>query len=149
MAEPLSDVEKTLLKITASEERIERVQSRIARLREGGRPTKSHEEFLKTLRDSLSLMKAHLGIQTAPLASYRCYLMIDERIRGVQVYECRDDAEAFMEASRLLESKRDYQHIEIWQGRRCVGRLPQRPDQLGEPSQVASRELGEAWHPPK
>src|SRR5262245_51651337 len=102
-AQALTEVERAILKIAASEERVARVRYRIARLREGGRSTEIHDAFLTTLQDSLLLMKAHLGRLTSPVFFYRCYLMVNETIRGVQMFDCHDDAEAIIEASYLLE----------------------------------------------
>jgi hypothetical protein len=58
---------------------------------------------------------------------YRCYFMQGEHIQDVATVEAADDAEAFVEAERLLSSSA-YPIIEIWLEKRLVGRFAHTPD---------------------
>jgi hypothetical protein len=127
MIHALSDIERVILRVKEAEERIAEQRSRIAQLKERGRPIEMSERLLQTLETSLGLMKAHLGRLTAPPKGYRCYLMTGETIRGVQMFECPDDAEVIIKAAALLESKPEFQNAEVWEGKRLVGRIPRCP----------------------
>lgn len=117
-----------MLRVSSYEEKILRLEDTIARLKEAGRPTETHDAFLRTLRDTLALMKEHFKRLSAPPLTYRCYLMMNGTVRAVHICDCRDDAEALIEAAKLLEGT-TFEHIEIWQGRRIVGRIPRRQKQ--------------------
>ncbi|WP_119300755.1 hypothetical protein [Dongia deserti] len=59
---------------------------------------------------------------TAANKSYRCYFTdVDDRIRSYEQIECENDAEATLEAQRLLAASR-FPSAELWQGSRIVGR---------------------------
>jgi hypothetical protein len=126
MVRPLSDIERAILRVKEAEERVAEQRMRIAQLKEQGRSPEMSENLLKTLLKSLDLMKVHLGRLTAPAKGYRCYLMSGESIHAVQMVECPSDADAILKASVLLESKHQFQNIEIWEGKRLVGRIPRR-----------------------
>jgi hypothetical protein len=53
---------------------------------------------------------------------YRCYFIDqNDRIKGVEQIDCKDDAEAALKAEQLLTPS-IYQTAELWQGARLVGR---------------------------
>ena len=47
-----------------------------------------------------------------------------ETIRGVEIVDCPDDADAIVKAASLFNEKPEYPDIEIWQEKRMVGRIP-------------------------
>ncbi|MEK1933363.1 MAG: hypothetical protein AAAC47_27020 [Pararhizobium sp.] len=51
--------------------------------------------------------------------SYRCYFLNGERIAAVKAITCDDDAEALLEADKILAGSH-YLSIEIWAGPRKV-----------------------------
>ena len=53
---------------------------------------------------------------------YRCYLLNDDHIVGVEQIDGDDDAAALLEADRVLLAS-PYNAVEIWKGRRSVGLL--------------------------
>ena len=60
----------------------------------------------------------------AAMANYRCYFLNQlDRIQAAQILECAEDAEAVLKASELARAQSLI--IEIWNGARLVGRLPQ------------------------
>ena len=127
MTYPLSDIERAILRVKEAEERVAGQRSRIAQLKERARPIEMSERLLQTLETNLGLMRAHLDRLRAPPKGYRCYLMTGEAIRGVQMFECPDDAEVIIKAATLLQSKPEFQNIEVWEGKRLVGRIPRCP----------------------
>jgi hypothetical protein len=50
---------------------------------------------------------------------FRCYLLRNGHIAGVQVVECEDDAAAVLEAGSILEAS-DYLSAEVWDRERQV-----------------------------
>ena len=50
---------------------------------------------------------------------YRCYLLIDDRIAEARIVECASDAEALLEADRLLAAS-SCTAAEIWDRERQV-----------------------------
>jgi uncharacterized small protein (DUF1192 family) len=125
MAEPLTEIEKQVLRIAEAEARVARLKGRIDRLKAGGRPTEVYDALLATLQDNLALMQERLARLSAPV-SYRCYLMVGERIHSVRVLQCVDDAEVVAQAAALLEELPGHFGIEIWQERRMVARVPKK-----------------------
>jgi hypothetical protein len=130
MVEPLSDVEKAILRVREAEELVAQQRERVAQFKKQGQASEASETLLRTLEESLRLTRAHLRRLTTPVIGYRCYLMSGERIHGVQMFECRDDAEVILKASDLLESRPEFQNIEIWEGARLVARVPRRAQDL-------------------
>ncbi len=58
------------------------------------------------------------------MANYRCYFLNRlNRIQAALTLECAEDAEAVLKASELARAQSLI--IEIWNGARLVGRLPQ------------------------
>jgi len=58
------------------------------------------------------------------VASYRCYqLNAQNRIRQARDIEAESDADAILLAERAIETSADLPALEIWQGKRIVGRL--------------------------
>ena len=55
--------------------------------------------------------------------AFRCYFMNGDRILGVHINECADDAEAILMGWALLESTPEHPALEIWDGKRMVARL--------------------------
>jgi hypothetical protein len=53
--------------------------------------------------------------------------MTGEQIQAVQMFECSDDSAVVVKAIAFLESKPEYQAIEIWNGPRFVTRIPRLP----------------------
>jgi hypothetical protein len=61
------------------------------------------------------------------MSDYRCYFMQGGHIQDVATAAAADDAEAFLEAERLLSSSA-YSIIEIWLEKRLVGRFAHTPN---------------------
>ena len=61
------------------------------------------------------------------MAIYRCCLMTGEHTQAVQMFECEDDSAVVVKAIALLDSKPEYQAVEIWNGIRFVTRIPRLP----------------------
>ena len=58
-----------------------------------------------------------------PNNHYRCYFTDEnDRIKGVEQIDCRDDAEAALKVEHLLASSIIHKSAELWQGPRLVGR---------------------------
>src|SRR5215470_8795529 len=123
MTESLTEVEKQILRIAQSEERIARLKNRVERLKAGNRPAHAYEALLKTMQEGLALMKERLARLTAPV-TYRCYLMTGEHIQGVRILQCIDDAEVVTRAAELLDASPEHSGVEVWQGKRLVERIP-------------------------
>jgi hypothetical protein len=101
------------------------------RHREAHLPTEPYEHFLRNLRTIRSFRQKEFDYLSKPAIDYRCYLMIGQSIRGVEVVHCRQDADAILEAAKLLDSKSEFDLVEIWAGARIVGRFPRRPKKPG------------------
>ena len=58
------------------------------------------------------------------MGDYRCYFVnkLDE-ILGAQTLDCSEDAEALLQADALAQAQSLI--VEIWNGARLVGRVPQ------------------------
>jgi hypothetical protein len=56
------------------------------------------------------------------LRHYRCYFLIDDRIKAAEDIGARDDADALLRAEELLAGS-SFPAIEVWQAERLVGRL--------------------------
>jgi len=57
-----------------------------------------------------------------PNNHYRCYFTNEnDRIKGVEQIDCRDDAEAALKVEHLLASS-SHETAELWQGPRLVGK---------------------------
>jgi hypothetical protein len=56
------------------------------------------------------------------LRHYRCYFLIDDRIKAAEDIGARDDADALLRAEELLAGS-SFPAIEVWQAARLVGRL--------------------------
>lgn len=123
MTGPLTDAEKEALAVSVAEGRILRLRNRIARLKDGQRPTETYESLLQTLDESLELRKQRLARHKSDLVGYRCYLMAGEHIAAVEVLRCPDDAEAMVRASDLLDAKPEFGSAEVWDRSRLVGRV--------------------------
>jgi hypothetical protein len=58
------------------------------------------------------------------MASYRCYqLNAQNRIQYAHDIEAESDADALLRAERAMVTSADLPALEIWQGKRIVGRL--------------------------
>ncbi|WP_119304293.1 hypothetical protein [Dongia deserti] len=58
------------------------------------------------------------------MADYRCYFVNNlDQIQAARMLECAEDAEAMLQAGELAESQS--LTVEIWNGARLVGRVPQ------------------------
>jgi hypothetical protein len=58
------------------------------------------------------------------MACYRCYqLNAQSSIQRVHDIEAASDADALLRAGRAIETSADLPALEIWQGKRIVGRL--------------------------
>jgi hypothetical protein len=58
------------------------------------------------------------------MTSYRCYqLNAQNRIQRAHDIEAESDADALLRAERVIETSADLPSLEIWQGKRIVGRL--------------------------
>jgi hypothetical protein len=58
------------------------------------------------------------------MADYRCYFVNNlDQIQAAQSLDCSEDAEALVQAGALAQSQS--LTVEIWNGARLVGRLPQ------------------------
>jgi hypothetical protein len=124
VAEPLSDVELAMLRVTQAEQNVAEQRERVARMKAEGRSSEQAELLLTNLANSLELSKARLAELISEARVYRCYLMVGDHIDAVRVLECAEDAEVFVRAAELLAAMREYQAIEIWNGKRLVGRIP-------------------------
>src|SRR5690349_15524025 len=102
MAAPLSDTERAILRLSRTNANISRVEERIAHRRELNLASDLYEQFLTNLQDIRSIRQARLDHLSKPKVTYRCYLMVGERIRGVEVLHCHGDAEVIIEAARLF-----------------------------------------------
>jgi hypothetical protein len=91
-----------------------------------GVSTKAAEDVLTNLRNAHELLKGRLFDLTSKATAYRCFLVKDDDIAAVRTLECADDAEVFVKAAELLEAMSECQSIEIWHGKRLVGRIPKR-----------------------
>ena len=58
-------------------------------------------------------------------SKYRCYLLDLDRIAAMQVLECEDNAEALLEAERILE-KSPCTAAEVWKVDRRVALVSRR-----------------------
>jgi hypothetical protein len=56
------------------------------------------------------------------LRHYRCYFLIDDRIKAAEDIGAKDDADALLRAEELLAGS-SFPAIEVWQAERLVGRL--------------------------
>ena len=64
----------------------------------------------------------------ASLESYRFYLLSQENKIGAAVYlDARDDNDALIKAPSKFTLSKNFPVIEVWQGKRLVGRMNQRP----------------------
>lgn len=124
MTEPLSDVELAMLRVAKAEQNVAEQRARVARMRAEGKPSEQTEQLLVNLSNALELSKARLAELTGEAQVYRCYLMRGDHIDAVRVLECATDAEVFVRAAELLDAMREYQALEIWNGKRLVGRIP-------------------------
>jgi hypothetical protein len=61
-----ADLELAILHLKQLEQRVDEQRARIARLKEMGAPSAVAEDFLRTLLDSLQLVKAHVAKITGP-----------------------------------------------------------------------------------
>jgi hypothetical protein len=69
--------------------------------------------------------RAFLG--EVSLESYRFYLLSQQNKIGAAVYlDARDDKDALVKAPSTFAVTEDFPAIEIWQGKRRVGRVDQR-----------------------
>lgn len=102
------------------------MRDRVARLKNSGRRSEVYETLLETLEQSLELRKARLTRHQSELVGYRCYMMVDNHIRAVEVLRCPDDAEAMVRAADLLDAKPGHESVEIWDRSRLVGRVVRR-----------------------
>ena len=58
---------------------------------------------------------------------YRCYIRDKEDKAGPPVtVEAEDDAEALIKAAASIQVSLEFPILEVWQGRRLVGQVPQR-----------------------
>jgi hypothetical protein len=58
---------------------------------------------------------------------YRCYALDrQDKIASVDPVEAQDDADALTKAAVKIRVTCKYPAIEVWQGRRVVGHVPQR-----------------------
>ena len=124
MAEPLSDVELAMLRVRQAEQTVAEQRERVARMRAEGRSSEQAEQLLASLANGLELSKATLAELISEAQVYRCYLMVGDHIDAVRVLECAEDAEVFVRAAELLDALHGYQAVEIWNGKRLVGRIP-------------------------
>ena len=61
------------------------------------------------------------------MPSYRCYILdVEDRIASVDSVEAENDAGALSKAALKIRVSPKFPIIEVWQGRRIVGRVPQR-----------------------
>jgi hypothetical protein len=74
------------------------------------------------------------------MTSYRCYVLDkNDRISSATSLEAADDAEALSKAALKIRMSLIFPIIEVWQGKRLVGRVPQRDTFKSEkPRQLAS-----------
>ena len=56
------------------------------------------------------------------LRHYRCYFLIDDRIKAAEDIGAKDDADALLKAEELLAGS-SFLAIEVWQAERLVGRV--------------------------
>jgi hypothetical protein len=56
------------------------------------------------------------------LRHYRCYFLVDDRIKAAEDIGAKDDADALLRAEGLLAGG-SFPAIEVWQAERLVGRL--------------------------
>jgi len=63
----------------------------------------------------------------ASLDSYRFYLLSQQNKIGAAVYlDARNDKDALIRAPSTFAVSEDFPAIEVWQGKRMVGRVKQR-----------------------
>ena len=61
------------------------------------------------------------------MESYRVYLLSVQNTIGAAVYlDARDDDDALVKAPSTFAVSDDFPAIEVWQGKRMVGRVKQR-----------------------
>jgi hypothetical protein len=73
------------------------------------------------------MVAAERALGEASLESYRFYLLSLENKIGAAVYlDARDDDDALVKAPATFAVSEDFPAIEIWQGKRMVGRVNQR-----------------------
>lgn len=61
------------------------------------------------------------------MSHYRCYIMDEnDKVKAGTSIEADDDADALNLAAQNLRVDPSYPVIEVWQGNRIVGRIPQR-----------------------
>ncbi|MEZ5832761.1 MAG: hypothetical protein R3D05_16425 [Dongiaceae bacterium] len=61
------------------------------------------------------------------MESYRFYLLSQQNKIGAAVYlDARDDDDALVKAPSTFVVSEDFPAIEVWQGKRMVGRVNQR-----------------------
>ncbi len=113
----------TLARLSEAEQRVDALITRIARSQAEGSPTELYEQLLRTLQNSLTLMRAHVRRSTGSLVCYRCYLMNGERIQGVRMFDASDDADVLIRAGGFLRTHPEHQEIEIGYGPRLVALL--------------------------
>ena len=56
------------------------------------------------------------------LRHYRCYFLVDDRIKAAEDIGATDDADALLKAEELLAGS-SFPAIEVWQAESLVGRL--------------------------
>ena len=56
------------------------------------------------------------------LRHYRCYFLIDDRIKAAEDIGAKDDVDALLRAEELLAGS-SFPAIEVWQAERLVGRV--------------------------
>ena len=63
----------------------------------------------------------------ASLESYRFYLLSQQNKIGAAVYQdARDDKDALIKAPATFATSEDFPTIEVWRGKRMVGRITER-----------------------
>lgn len=61
------------------------------------------------------------------MESYRFYLLSQQNKIGAALYlDARDDDDALLKAPTTFAVSEDFPAIEVWQGKRMVGRVSQR-----------------------
>jgi hypothetical protein len=58
------------------------------------------------------------------MAEYRCHYLHGDRVQGVKIFECPNDAEMIVQANELLDLDTECNSVEVWAGARLVARLP-------------------------
>ena len=126
MVEPLSEDELAILRVNRAEGELAEQRERVARFRAESGPSKAAENMLTNLENAHELLKGRLFDLSGEATAYLCFVMKQEDIAAARTLECADDAEVFVKAAELLETMSECQSIEIWHGKRLVGRIPKR-----------------------